>query len=130
MLGIGRRTALAGSRRAASTPCTRAVKQFQPLLSRDFHLTQTNAASRPTWLPMRVKTPWIDALTKAREDAADSKGKAPMEHPKPDLTPRRMSDSYYCAVSMQRSRKSEYSADQRLSGIASGSGQMAVGLVS
>ncbi|KAL1849058.1 hypothetical protein Plec18167_006836 [Paecilomyces lecythidis] len=47
---------------------------------------------------MRVKTPWIDALTKAREDAADSKGKAPMEHPKPDLTPRRMSDSYYCAV--------------------------------
>ncbi|KAJ9243749.1 hypothetical protein DTO169E5_2378 [Paecilomyces variotii] len=98
MFGIGRRTALASSRRAVSTPCTRASKQFQPLLSRDFHPAQANAASRPTWLPMRVKTPWIDALTKAREDAANSQGKAPAEHSGPDLTPRRMSDSYYCAV--------------------------------
>lgn len=110
MFAIGRRTALASSRRAVSTPCTRASKQFQPLLSRDFHPAQANAASRPTWLPMRVKTPWIDALTKAREDAANSQGKAPAEHSGPDLTPRRMSDSYYCAVSVHGSCKTGYSA--------------------
>lgn len=48
---------------------------------------------------MRVKTPWIDALTKSREEAKAG-GKSPAEIPKPDLTPKKMSDSYYCAVSI------------------------------
>lgn len=50
-------------------------------------------------MPMRVKIPWIDALTKSREEAKTG-GKSPEEIPKPDLTPKRMSDSYYSAVSI------------------------------
>jgi acyl-coenzyme A thioesterase 9 len=46
---------------------------------------------------MRVKTPWIEALTKSREDAQS--GQTPRTQGKPDLTPKRMSDSYYSAVS-------------------------------
>lgn len=47
---------------------------------------------------MRVKTPWIEALTKSREDAKSGKGaSAPVA--KPDLTPKKMSDSHYSAVS-------------------------------
>lgn len=48
---------------------------------------------------MRVKTPWIDALTKSREEAAKAgKEAAPAPSIKPDLTPKKMSDSYYRAV--------------------------------
>jgi acyl-coenzyme A thioesterase 9 len=46
---------------------------------------------------MRVKTPWIEALTKSREDAHSSQ--TPRAQGKPDLTPKKMSDSYYSAVS-------------------------------
>jgi acyl-coenzyme A thioesterase 9 len=46
---------------------------------------------------MRVKTPWIEALTKSREDAQS--GQTPRAQGKPDLTPKKMSDSYYSAVS-------------------------------
>ncbi|KAB8239827.1 HotDog domain-containing protein [Aspergillus alliaceus] len=67
------------------------------LASRDFHASQPSAAFRPTWMPMRVKTPWIEALTKSREDAKSDKGvSAPVA--KPDLTPKKMSDSYYSAI--------------------------------
>ncbi|KAE8340303.1 hypothetical protein BDV24DRAFT_134121 [Aspergillus arachidicola] len=67
------------------------------LASKDFHTSQPNAASRPTWMPMRVKTPWIEALTKSREDAKSGKGaSAPVA--KPDLTPKKMSDSHYSAI--------------------------------
>ncbi|KAL2002369.1 hypothetical protein VTN02DRAFT_76 [Thermoascus thermophilus] len=64
---------------------------------RALHPSPQNAASRPAWMGMRVKTPWIDALTKSREEAKAG-GKSPAEIPKPDLTPKKMSDSYYCAV--------------------------------
>ncbi|KAL5696744.1 hypothetical protein EMGR_000094 [Emarellia grisea] len=47
-------------------------------------------------MPMRVKTPWIEALTKSREDAQS--GQTPRTQGKPDLTPKRMSDSYYSAI--------------------------------
>ncbi|RMJ26036.1 acyl-CoA thioester hydrolase [Aspergillus sp. HF37] len=50
---------------------------------------------------MRVKTPWIDALTKQRSDAAlgrTEEQQPEAESAKPDLTPKRMSDSYYSAV--------------------------------
>jgi acyl-coenzyme A thioesterase 9 len=46
---------------------------------------------------MRVKTPWIEALTKSRGDAQS--GQTPRAQGKPDLTPKKMSDSYYSAVS-------------------------------
>ncbi|KAJ5725777.1 uncharacterized protein N7483_007134, partial [Penicillium malachiteum] len=67
--------------------------------AREFHSTSTNAASRPTWMPMRVKTPWIDALTQSREATRNSRAgveAAPL--PKPDVTPKRMSDSRYSAI--------------------------------
>jgi hypothetical protein len=48
-------------------------------------------------MPMRVKTPWIDALTQDREaQKADPQRSQP--NVKPDLTPKKMSDSYYSAV--------------------------------
>jgi hypothetical protein len=50
-------------------------------------------------MPMRVKTPWIDALTQSREAAREStEGLPPATPVKPDLTPKKMSDTYYSAV--------------------------------
>lgn len=50
---------------------------------------------------MRVKTPWIDALTKSREEAGKAgEGAQAAPSVKPDLTPKKMSDSYYSAVCM------------------------------
>jgi acyl-coenzyme A thioesterase 9 len=46
---------------------------------------------------MRVKTPWIEALNKSREAGQSGRSEAP--RPKPNLTPKRMSDSFYSAVS-------------------------------
>lgn len=51
---------------------------------------------------MRVKTPWIDALTASREAAKASKDGKPTEPTvKPDLTPKKMSDSHYSAVCIE-----------------------------
>lgn len=43
-----------------------------------------------------VKTPWIDALTQSREGAKG--GQAPEAAPR-DLTPHKMSETYYSEVS-------------------------------
>lgn len=48
-------------------------------------------------MPMRVKTPWIDALTQSRE-AEKNDPQQTRQTVKPDLTPKKMSDSYYSAV--------------------------------
>jgi acyl-coenzyme A thioesterase 9 len=82
------------------------AKNAQPcqpaLLAQEFHSTRQSASFQPTWMPMRVKTPWIDALTKQRSDAAlgRTEQQPETESAKPDLTPKRMSDSYYSAVSL------------------------------
>lgn len=47
---------------------------------------------------MRVKTPFIDALMESREKAKRGEVDQGASAPKPDLTPRRMSDSYFAAV--------------------------------
>lgn len=53
-------------------------------------------------MPMRVKTPWIEALTQSREAARESREGVPPPTPvKPELTPKKMSDSYYSAVCMK-----------------------------
>jgi hypothetical protein len=59
-----------------------------------------------TWSEMRVKTPWIDALSnKKREEreilsrSAARAGEGKQEA-KPDLTPKRMGDSFYRDVSL------------------------------
>ncbi|RAH77067.1 Thioesterase/thiol ester dehydrase-isomerase [Aspergillus japonicus CBS 114.51] len=105
MFGLStRRSAVARSKCLSST-INRATTQQHPALSpsvlgsRDFHNSPTNAAHPPpTWLPMRVKTPWIEALTKSREAAQSGQAGAPYTSGKPDLTPKRMSDSYYKAI--------------------------------
>lgn len=43
---------------------------------------------------MRTPKPWIEALRESRERSAG----APTSYPKPDLTPKKMSDSYYRVV--------------------------------
>jgi len=61
-----------------------------------FQSGAVNSSYRPTWLPLRVKTPWIAALKKSQDGiVSDSKHTT---LPKPDLTPRRMSDSYFSGV--------------------------------
>lgn len=56
-----------------------------------------NQESRPIWHPMRVKTPWIDALNESREPrvSASSLMSTPMQL---DLTPKEIQDSAYKAV--------------------------------
>ena len=100
MLGAtGRRTALKGTKYLvlSTLPARAAVAVQSPSTARDFHGTPAPAAEfRPTWMPMRVKTPWIEALTRSRE-AKPQEG-APTSRAKLDLTPRKMSDTYYSAV--------------------------------
>lgn len=103
MFGVtGKRTLLSHSKHLAlATPAARARIAAQPHVAgtRDFHASPRNAVTRPTWMPMRVKTPWIDALTASREAARKVKdGEPPAQIVKPDLAPKRMSDSYYSAV--------------------------------
>ncbi|KAJ5811099.1 hypothetical protein N7447_010615 [Penicillium robsamsonii] len=98
MFGLGRRSALARSKSLPVLP-TRAAVAAQPsfINTQDFHSTPSQAGSRPTWMPMRVKTPWIDALTQSREKAAGPEENAGQSI-KPDVSPKKMSDSYYSAI--------------------------------
>ena len=102
MFGLStRRSAVARSKCLANITSTnisvRSPAQRSLLSARDFHPSQPHATFRPSWMPMRVKTPWIDALTRSREAAQPGQG-APAPSAKPDLTPKKMSDSYYSAV--------------------------------
>jgi acyl-coenzyme A thioesterase 9 len=47
-------------------------------------------------MPMRVKTPWIEALTQSHK--ADGTAQDGTPRAQPDLTPKRISDSSYTAV--------------------------------
>jgi acyl-coenzyme A thioesterase 9 len=49
-------------------------------------------------MPMRVKTPWIDALTQSREAEKAGPEEKVGQSVKPDVSPKKMSDSYYSAV--------------------------------
>ena len=46
---------------------------------------------------MRVRTPWIEALRQSKEDKTQN-ANVPSEPVKPDLRPKRMSDSYFKCV--------------------------------
>jgi acyl-coenzyme A thioesterase 9 len=46
---------------------------------------------------MRVRTPWIEALGRSKESGNQSAA-SPGDPPKPDLTPKKMSDSYVSIV--------------------------------
>lgn len=106
MFGLaGKRAALARSKclTASSLPARAAAVTQSPCTNtREFRATPTKEAFRPTWMPMRVKTPWIEALTRSRETERESKAGVPPPTPvKPDLTPKKMSDSYYSAVCIE-----------------------------
>lgn len=47
---------------------------------------------------MRVKTPWIDALTQIREAENAGPQEKAGQSVKPDVSPKKMSDSHYSAV--------------------------------
>src|ERR1700722_2492421 len=66
---------------------------------RQFHNSQSNATDGvyKAITEMRIRTPWIEALRKSREEFAG----APTESVKPDLTPKKMSDSFVKFVSSQ-----------------------------
>ncbi|CAG8930908.1 unnamed protein product [Penicillium salamii] len=64
----------------------------------DFHTTPKQAGSRATWMPMRVKTPWIDALSMRREAEKIDPQTSGQQTIKRDLTPKKMSDSFYSAI--------------------------------
>jgi acyl-coenzyme A thioesterase 9 len=51
-------------------------------------------------MPMRVKTPWIEALTQIREAQKAGPQENAGQSVKRDLSPKKMSDSYYSAVRM------------------------------
>ncbi|KAI9371546.1 HotDog domain-containing protein [Aspergillus egyptiacus] len=63
---------------------------------REFQSSRSTAAFRPTWMPMRVKTPWVEALNKSREKGQSDQTETPRA--KPDLAPKKMLDSYYSAI--------------------------------
>lgn len=102
----------------------------------DFHSSPKQAGSRATWMPMRVKTPWIDALSMRREAEKIDPQSSGQQTIKRDLTPKKMSDSFYSAVCIPYSslllgkrkpfcRLSDFHIDS-----PSGTGQMASGLIS
>lgn len=100
MLGLPRRSAATRCTSFVSTSTASVLRaRATPSLiaAKDFHSSQPHAAFSPTWMPRRVKTPWIEALTKSREDAKTAEG-AGTPPAKPDLTPKKMSDSYYSVV--------------------------------
>ncbi|KFH46024.1 hypothetical protein ACRE_031900 [Hapsidospora chrysogenum ATCC 11550] len=101
MLGItGRRAALGRAPVPAAVPIRAPADASSPSPThcRGFRSTPTQAAFRPAWMPMRVKTPWIEALTRSRDaDDTARDGGTPRAQP-PDLKPKRISDSSYTAI--------------------------------
>lgn len=70
---------------------TAVPKRFQ-VLQQPFHTTQPQATDGvyKALTEMRIGTPWIEALRKSREGSIGT----PAEPVKPDLTPKKMSDSF------------------------------------
>lgn len=113
---LGRRSAAFSSSSARSVALPRTAAT--PALSQSFHTTsaqqqqqqQQNATSQPARMPSRrVKTPWIEALNKSREEArAAASGMKSAQHGatqesgKVDLTPKRMGDSFHNVVCVIR----------------------------
>ena len=86
-------------------------KQWQNTSKGRRHLHQTCARStfRPVWTERRVKVPWVEALAKKREEEArlrkmGERGGEKLTRErdstvKVDLTPKKMSDTYFRTVS-------------------------------
>ncbi|EEP80740.1 conserved hypothetical protein [Uncinocarpus reesii 1704] len=83
-----------------------AERQWQPSAlhqKRYFHQTCTRATFRPVWTERRVKVPWVEALAKKRAEEsqlnkAKEKAEGVVSSGKADMTPKRMSDSYFRTI--------------------------------
>ncbi|EED23764.1 acyl-CoA thioester hydrolase, putative [Talaromyces stipitatus ATCC 10500] len=103
MLAPARRIALSSYKAAAPRTAitARCIKPATThVAKRHFHKTPETAFYKALWQSMRVKIPWVDALAQSRKQ---SKAGEPItfqdeELAKPDLTPKRMSDSYFAAT--------------------------------
>lgn len=105
MIGLaGRRSVLARTKALSSSAiparATLAIAAQSPSLSssRAFHATACNEEEKRRVWAGRVKTAWIDALNESREVAKGAKEGVKPPAVKPDVTPKKMSDSYYSAV--------------------------------
>lgn len=94
MLGPGKRSVLARSR-CLARPLPAATR-FQPQLLARHYSGPERAVAGPRFMPMRVKIPWIDALERSRQEAKT--GQPSAARAKPDLTPKKMSDTYYSEI--------------------------------
>ncbi|OKL58855.1 hypothetical protein UA08_05693 [Talaromyces atroroseus] len=106
MLSPARKIALRSSRsatsRAVRKPTTAPVcaKQTE-VAKRCFHASPSTSFYKQAWKPMRVKIPWVDALAQSQEQARAGRAASKSQEEEPlqlDLTPKRMSDSYFSAV--------------------------------
>lgn len=79
--------------------CTYALAAPRKIPLRPFHSTTTRCTDGvfKALTEMRVRKPWIEALRERRE-AEKNPVSTPVESLKPDLTPKRMSDSYVSVV--------------------------------
>lgn len=102
---LGKRTAAALARpttriQATATSSLRTFTTTPPT----HDVASSATPQRPTRMPSRVKTPWIEALTRSREEAraAAAAATGPKDvsptAAKVDTTPKRMSDSHYSVV--------------------------------
>ncbi|CAI6094693.1 unnamed protein product [Clonostachys chloroleuca] len=93
---VGRRALLRGPNPAFYAE---AIPRCSCASAREFHMTSKRTGTRNAWMPMRVKTPWIEALTQSQETSRKLEyGLQTIQPVKPDLTPKKMSDSYYSAI--------------------------------
>ncbi|CAH0053889.1 unnamed protein product [Clonostachys solani] len=96
---VGRRALLTGSNPAARSSFAATIPRCSCRSAREFHMTSKRTGTRNAWMPMRVKTPWIEALTQSQETSRKLEyGLQTIQPVKPDLTPKKMSDSYYSAI--------------------------------
>lgn len=97
----GRRTLHTRPGPGTSSRLTRCIARTSFAGSKGFQTTSRRTGTRNAWMPMRVKTPWIEALTQSREASRqleDGNTTAAAQPAKADVTPKKMSDSYYSAV--------------------------------
>lgn len=97
MFGLSRSARLRSRVPSVLSARTAIATQRSCIDVQDFHSSPKQAGSRATWMPMRVKTPWIDALS-LRKEAEKVDSQQSGQQIERDLSPKKMSDSYYSAV--------------------------------
>ncbi|VUC36434.1 unnamed protein product [Clonostachys rosea] len=96
---VGRRALRTGPRPAVLSSFAATIPRCSCTGAKKFHMTSKRPGTRNAWMPMRVKTPWIEALTQSQETSRKLEyGLQTIQPVKPDLTPKKMSDSYYSAI--------------------------------